>query len=59
VGTNHGLLIRGEGTDSRQVEVDFLSRDGGNWGAQPRLMVSYTSAAGAMGQGAALLRPMT
>ena len=39
--------------------MDFLSRDGGNWGAQPRLMVSYTSAAEVVGQGGALLRPTT
>ena len=57
--TSHGLLIRGEGTGTRQVEVDFLSREAGNAGAQPRLMVNYTPAAGPVGQGGALLRPRT
>jgi hypothetical protein len=39
--SNHGLLVRGEGSPSRKVQYQFLSREGGSAAAYPRLVVGY------------------
>jgi len=41
--SNHGLLVRGEGTENREVAFWFFSREGTNPAAQPRMIVGYNT----------------
>ncbi len=40
-GSNHGLLLRGEGSENRRVAYRFLSQEHGNAAAHPQLVVGY------------------
>ena len=39
--SNHGLLLRGEGSENRKVAYWFFSREHGNAAAHPQLVVGY------------------
>ena len=39
--SNHGLLLRGEGSGNREVAYWFFSREYVNAGVQPQLVVGY------------------
>ena len=40
-GSNHGLLLRGEGSENRRVAYWFLSQEHGNGAAHPQLVIGY------------------